>query len=224
MQKISHDGFAFVESAVSDDTVRFLDELLVQMVEEGNESVQVIKGQKTLPRKAKDVHLNHPELLDHGRLNNVVNIARNYFGTPNVTLFSSTAWLKPIGGSPKPPHQDGAHWKHVTPTDFLTVWIAVDESSEQNGGVHYLPMQGDKTLLGHVRDGLDFVLQDRVDKERGVVGSLRPGDASVHTGYAIHWSEQNNANASRRGLALAFAHPDIESTDSPGMFTSFLRL
>lgn len=194
------------------------------MVINRSPNVQFVQDEKLIPRKAKDVHLHYPEIFSNGRLDNAVGIAKSYFDTNEVTLFASTAWLKPAGGTPKPPHQDAAHWTHVIPTDFLTVWIALDPSTVDNGGVHYLPMGGDRTLRRHVRGDVDYVLDTPVQKALGLTEDLQPGDASVHTGFAIHWSEPNTSTRPRRGLALAFAHPDIDSSDHPGMFDSFLRL
>lgn len=110
-------------------------------------------------------------------------------------------------GSAVPPHQDNAYFCRI-PADVLTVWIAVDAATAQNGPVQYLPGTSN-TLRPHVASGIpgnSMVLKNPPSiKDQAVVsGLLSPGDAMIHHCQTIHWSVPNTSDHARRGLLLVY--------------------
>ncbi|HVX45724.1 MAG TPA: phytanoyl-CoA dioxygenase family protein [Mycobacteriales bacterium] len=111
-------------------------------------------------------------------------------------------------GSAVPPHQDNAYFCRI-PADVLTVWIAVDPATAENGPVQYLPGTSGE-LLPHVASripGNSMVLADppsTKDRNDVVSGILAPGDAMIHHCQTIHWSVPNTSDRPRRGLLLVY--------------------
>lgn len=143
----------------------------------------------------------------------LVDIAEYFLG-PDLACFTAHYVCKPpYDGQPVLWHQDGAYWK-LEPMEALTVWLAVDESTTENGclrmvpGSHELPIHSTE-----VRTDKPNMLFSASDKElvaewvekRGIVDiELAPGDVSIHHPNILHYSE-GNASAERRcGLDIGY--------------------
>lgn len=110
-------------------------------------------------------------------------------------------------GSGVPPHQDNAYFC-LEPPDVLTVWVAIDAATPDNGPVQYAPGTA-TTLLPHRASGIpgnSMVLVEpaAVPSDRTVTALLAPGDAMVHHSQTIHWSGPNNTDQPRCGLLLVY--------------------
>ncbi|USQ86434.1 phytanoyl-CoA dioxygenase family protein [Streptomyces phaeoluteigriseus] len=175
-----------------------------------------------LTRKYPDLrpeHFHHPlirndafwaRLVSDRRL---VDIAEFFLG-PDVACFTAHYICKPpYNGQPVLWHQDGAYWS-LSPMEALTVWLAVDESTTENGclrmipGSHELPLH--KPSLRTEEDNMLFSASDEnlvrewADK-RGIVEiELQPGDVSIHHPHLLHCSEANTSAKRRCGLDIGY--------------------
>lgn len=175
-----------------------------------------------LTRKYPDLrpeHFHHPlirndafwaRLVSDTRL---VDIAEFFLG-PDVACFTAHYICKPpYDGQPVLWHQDGAYWS-LSPMEALTVWLAVDESTTENGclrmipGSHELPLH--KPSVRTDRPNMLFSASDEdlvrewADK-RGVVEiELQPGDVSIHHPNLLHCSEANTSAKRRCGLDIGY--------------------
>src|SRR5438552_16160446 len=76
-------------------------------------------------------YLAHPRVLD---------IIEDFIG-PDIVLWSSHFIAKPRGdGRAVPWHTDGAYWTdRLRPMNVITLWLAVDESTVENGCMRVIP-------------------------------------------------------------------------------------
>lgn len=118
-------------------------------------------------------------------------------------------------GSGVPPHQDNAYFCQ-TPPDTLTVWIAVDAATIENGPIYYVK-GSQHELLPHAASGVagnSFGVADppAVSPEDEFVGVLEAGDALIHHGQTIHRSDPNTTDYPRCGLLLVYrgAHTELD--------------
>jgi ectoine hydroxylase-related dioxygenase (phytanoyl-CoA dioxygenase family) len=175
-----------------------------------------------LTRKYPDLrpeHFHHPlirndafwaRLVSDPRL---VDIAEFFLG-PDLACFTAHYICKPpYDGQPVLWHQDGAYWA-LEPMEALTVWLAVDESTTENGclrmipGSHRLPLHkpsprtDQPNMLFSTSD--EDLVREWVD-ECGVVDiELRPGDVSIHHPHLLHYSEANTSAKRRCGLDIGY--------------------
>jgi len=117
---------------------------------------------------------------------------------------------KPPGTEhPTPAHQDNFYfcWN---PPQVLTMWLALDDADEKNGGLRYVAgshkqgirPHGPTNVLGFSQGVLDF---GRDDLDREIAVSLKAGDLLVHHGNTIHRAEPNRSqNRQRRAFAMVF--------------------
>ncbi|MFH0521653.1 phytanoyl-CoA dioxygenase family protein [Streptomyces sp. M41] len=164
-------------------------------------------------------HFHHPlirndafwvRLVSDRRL---VDIGERFLG-PDLACFTAHYICKPpYDGHPVLWHQDGAYWK-LAPMRALTVWLAIDESTTENGclrmipGSHKLPLhppnlRTDKPNMLFSEADTDLVSQWAA--ERGVVDiELNPGDVSIHHPHLLHCSEANTSPKRRCGLDIGY--------------------
>ena len=133
-----------------------------------------------------------------------------------VELFAKPARV----GSAVPLHQDNGYF-NLTPPDALTLWIALDAATEENGCVRYARGSHHQGLREHKATGINgnswALAHPPAPAELDELpGLLAPGDAMLHHCCLLHRSEANTSHQPRRGLLIVYkaAHCRI---DRPGL-------
>jgi ectoine hydroxylase-related dioxygenase (phytanoyl-CoA dioxygenase family) len=146
-------------------------------------------------------------------------VAKLVHGQP--VLMAVETFNKPARvGSGVPPHQDNAYFCQ-TPPDALTIWVALDAATIENGPIYYLKGSQRLGVLPHRPSGVAgnsmglSQMPDRAgDKSDEFCGTLAPGDAMIHHSQTIHWSAPNKTDRPRCGLLLVYrgAHTQPDPT------------
>ncbi len=128
---------------------------------------------------------------------------------PNIALFASHYICKPGGdGLPVLWHQDGSYWP-LEPMEVITAWLAVDDSTPENGCMRVLPGSHRGPLLRHHRHDQDAVLGTEIrpedlDEARAVDVTVPAGGVSLHHPLLIHGSNPNRSSRRRCGLTIRY--------------------
>jgi len=138
----------------------------------------------------------------------LVDIAEQILG-PDVALFTSYIISKrPKDGLAVNWHQDGAYFP-ITPMETFTLWLAVDDSDQENGCMKVIPGSHRKrNLLRHQVDlqsntTLPLSLS-KIDLTKSVDVELKAGEFSVHDVYLWHGSNVNHSSRRRCGITLKY--------------------
>ncbi|MCP5072292.1 MAG: phytanoyl-CoA dioxygenase family protein [Rhodobacteraceae bacterium] len=174
-------------------------------------------GQSAELRKIRRLFWNEPGFWQ-GVLESagVFDFARNIVpGKPSLILHAG--FLKPAKvGSPVTPHQDAAFWIHPYP-GALTVWIAIDEASPENGCLKIFPGSHKMGLLPHVAHPNSPWHETVPDDSHGIepeYAPAAPGDAVCWHRLMLHSSDANLSGRNRYGMVLVFADASIEGFHS----------
>ncbi|MEU8523750.1 phytanoyl-CoA dioxygenase family protein [Streptomyces sp. NPDC048577] len=211
-------GFAIIRNVIPED-----------LLEEARAHVEWLTAKYP---QLRPEHFHHPlirndafwaRLVSDPRL---VDIGEHFLG-PSLACFTAHYICKPpYDGQPVLWHQDGAYWK-LTPMKALTVWLAIDESTTENGclrmipGSHKLPLH--KPNLRADRPNMLFSEADddlvkQWAEEHGVVDiELNPGDVSIHHPHLLHCSEANTSPKRRCGLDIGYIASSTR-IDSRGLY------
>lgn len=119
-------------------------------------------------------------------------------------------------------HQDYSYWTRTKPMAHLTCWIGLDDSTRENGCVHYVPGSHKWNLLprNNLANDMDAVL-DVLTKDQGrefnpVPVELKKGEASFHHPMMLHGSYENRSDRSRRACVInVFRDGVISDSDEP---------
>ena len=117
-------------------------------------------------------------------------------------------------------HQDASYWP-LTPTKTITVWLALDDVSAQNGAMKFIPGSHHHGQIPFRASdvGEHNVLNQTVSRpedwgENAVNVELKAGQISIHSDLLLHGSEPNLSTTDRRGLTLRYMPSDVQCTDS----------
>jgi ectoine hydroxylase-related dioxygenase (phytanoyl-CoA dioxygenase family) len=114
-------------------------------------------------------------------------------------------------------HQDYSYWTRTKPMAHLSCWIGLDDSTRENGCVHYIPRSHHWSLLPITglaadMDSVRAVLTDDQKREfQPVAIELRKGYASFHHPLMVHGSFENSTDAPRRAAVLNVFRDGVKS-------------
>ncbi|MCC9605530.1 phytanoyl-CoA dioxygenase family protein [Blastopirellula sp. JC732] len=136
-----------------------------------------------------------------------------------VETFSKPARV----GSGVPWHQDNAYFCQ-SPPDVLTLWIAIDAVTAENGPVRFIQGSHQLGMLPTVMSGVrgnSIGLAEPPSTEMGkeVPAILAPGDATIHHCQTVHASSPNNTDSSR--LALLFVYRAATTETDPTLKSTY---
>ncbi|MBT2299550.1 phytanoyl-CoA dioxygenase family protein [Variovorax paradoxus] len=129
----------------------------------------------------------------------------------DVVLWGCHVFCKPAAeGYETPWHQDGHYWP-IRPLANCTVWVALEESTIENGCLRVIPRSHRGGVLHpHLHeDRNDLTLNQRMaagsfDEAQAVDLELQPGQMSLHDVYMIHGAKANTSDKRRTGVALRY--------------------
>lgn len=144
---------------------------------------------------------------------------------PDIALFSSHFICKPKGeGRRVPWHEDSAYWKPmVTPMEIVTVWLAIDPSTKENGCMYVIPRTHREAQKGFSDyDPVDpatnvftrEITKSQRDVSKAVPCELQPNHASLHDARLMHGSEANTSGIRRCGYTMRFMSSACRLTES----------
>src|ERR1043166_6019540 len=117
-------------------------------------------------------------------------------------------------------HQDYSYWTRTTPLAHLTCWIGLDDSTRENGCVHYVPGSHRWSLLpitGLANDmnAIQTVLSDEQKEQfQPVAIELKAGECSFHHPLMVHGSFENRSDRPRRGAVINVFRDGVRSASS----------
>ena len=199
MESYERDGYAVFRSVLDAELIR-----------EASDHVEWLQKQHPEIRPEKldwFLVLNDPfwvRLIADDRL---LDIAEKFIG-PHIALFASHYFAKPPhDGLPVLWHQDGSYWP-LDPCEVVTLWLAVDDSTPENGCLRVIPGSHKLEFQKHAKDtSVENVLSSGiagVDESAAVDVILKAGDVSVHHPNLIHGSNANTSDKRRCGLTIRY--------------------
>ncbi|QDV33119.1 phytanoyl-CoA dioxygenase family protein [Tautonia plasticadhaerens] len=106
-------------------------------------------------------------------------------------------------------HQDYSYWTRTVPMAHLTCWIGLDDSTIDNGCVHYVPGSHRWPLLPITElagdmDGIREALDDEqwAMFQEPVAVELKAGEATFHHPLMVHGSFANRTDRPRRATVI----------------------
>ncbi|MDQ3907593.1 MAG: phytanoyl-CoA dioxygenase family protein [Acidobacteriota bacterium] len=119
-------------------------------------------------------------------------------------------------------HQDYSYWTRTVPVAHVSCWIGLDDSTRENGCVHYVPGSHRWNLLPitGLADDMDAIRSVLTEEQkrafRPVAIELKKGEASFHHPLLVHGSYENSTDRPRRAVVInAFRDGVRSASDAP---------
>ncbi|MFN0163643.1 MAG: phytanoyl-CoA dioxygenase family protein [Burkholderiales bacterium] len=179
---------------------------------------------ESIRKRHADLLAGHPEFrdycpalldLDRGFVDyahnaTILDMVEQLIG-PDIALWNMSFFAKPAGNGKRTPwHQDGEYWP-IRPLATCTVWLAVDDSTRENGCLRVIGgSHKTQALKAHRTVHADDVTlsqelePDTFDESQAADIVLKAGQMSLHDVYLLHGSEANTSPRSRRGMTMRF--------------------
>jgi len=155
-------------------------------------------------------HLLFPWLNDLIRHERILDAVEDIIG-PDILCWGTSFFIK----EPRNPayvswHQDSTYWG-LEPADIVTAWIALSDSTTENGAMRVVPGSHTMAQVPH-RDTFrpdnllsrgQEVMVD-VDASHADTLTLAAGEMSLHHVRLIHGSEPNPSDQRRIGFAIRY--------------------
>jgi ectoine hydroxylase-related dioxygenase (phytanoyl-CoA dioxygenase family) len=120
-------------------------------------------------------------------------------------------------------HQDYSYWVRTKPMQHLTCWIGLDDSTQDNGCVHYVPGSHRWTLLpitglagdmNAIRQVLSPAQWEQFTHPVAI--ELKAGECSFHHPLMVHGSFENRTDRPRRATVInAFKDGTLSDSSEP---------
>ncbi len=137
----------------------------------------------------------HPRILE---------IARRLLGEEPVR-FEDKALIKPPRiGREKPWHQDHAYWNLPLNTHAVTVWIALDAATLENGCMYVIPGSHREGPVVHFRRRDWQMCDTNVETNRVIATPLGAGGALFFDSFLQHGTPANSSPLRRRALQFVY--------------------
>ena len=172
-------------------------------------------------RNALRLHLYNPYFLQVAKNPKLISVLGEILGNP-LRLYGSQVFAKPARvGTVVPSHQDMPYWPFA-PYELISAWIALDDSTVENGCVRMIAGSHKVGILPH--DPTQVVGNSLGLRESPLLAGLpeRPievkrGSVVLHHCLTVHRSEPNQSDHPRRGLIYVYMSPNVELVDPSKM-------
>jgi non-heme Fe2+,alpha-ketoglutarate-dependent halogenase len=147
------------------------------------------------------------ELVRH---QGILDVVESLIGS-NILVFHATVWFKQPGtGDYVPWHQDATYFG-LDPHEHVTAWVALTDSTQENGCVEVMPGSHALGQRPH-RDDRDKramlsrgqTLSIDLDESRAAPLLLSAGEISFHHTLLMHRSAPNKSPGPRVGIGISF--------------------
>jgi phytanoyl-CoA hydroxylase len=178
-------------------------------------------------RNAFRLHLYNDFFLNFAKSRKLTATLAEILGRP-LRLYGSQLFAKPAHvGTLVPKHQDMPYWP-FDPPELITAWIALDDTSTQNGCVRFIAGSHKLGMLPHAPsnvkgNSLGLVEHPAVNALPEHAIQVKRGSVVLHHALTVHHSEPNQSNRSRRGLVYVYMSPNVrlvqpERMQGPAVF------
>jgi chlorinating enzyme len=161
-------------------------------------------------------HLKMPSLTPVVTDPRILDLVEGILG-PDILCWGSSLFIKEPGGPEVVAwHQDSYYWD-MTPSDVCVLWLALIESTPENGAMRVVPGTHREPTLQH-RSSPDgsanmlFTYEEaavEIDEAATRCCELEAGEFSLHHMGILHGSGANRSNGRRMGYSVTYVAPHV---------------
>jgi ectoine hydroxylase-related dioxygenase (phytanoyl-CoA dioxygenase family) len=105
-------------------------------------------------------------------------------------------------------HQDYSYWTRTKPVAHLTCWCGLDDSTQENGCLQYVPgsqrwgLLDKPELAGNVMGIMDYLTPQQQAEFKPIPVETKAGEAIFHHSLTLHGSGENKSSRPRRAFVI----------------------
>ena len=212
-------GYIVVENVISAENVAELRRITDEFVEKSREVTEHTNVFDLEPghtpeapqlRRLKNPVVLHPIYDRMLRHNYILDSVAQLIG-PNIRYDTSKLNMKSAGfGSPVEWHQDFAFATPVSNDDMLSVGLALDDMTQENGCLLFIPGSHKGPIYDHHQNDVFVggITDPDFRPDNAVPIEVKAGGITIHHTRTLHGSAPNASGQSRRLLLLQYSAAD----------------
>ena len=122
-------------------------------------------------------------------------------------------------------HQDYSYWTRTKPLAHLTCWCGLDDSTQENGCLQYVPgshrwgLLDKPELAGDMMGIMDYLTPEQQKEFKPIPVETKAGEAIFHHPLALHGSGENKSNQPRRAFVINVFADGVKSDSNDVLLT-----
>jgi hypothetical protein len=154
--------------------------------------------------KLADVHPGMRQIMTDPALGKMIS---ELAGVEGIRIWHDQALFKPPFGNPTAWHLDNPYWSFSS-KDSLSIWVALDDATLENGCLYYLPGTHKTARYETVNIGQNqrdlFRAYPEWEGIASVATPCKAGAAVIHNGLTAHGAGANMTAKPRRAMTCAY--------------------
>ena len=135
-------------------------------------------------------------------------LARQLLSEHAECVYDHAIYKSPHNAAATEWHQDLAYSPAEAGRDAVHIWLTLQDVTEANGCMQYIPDNGRRRLLSHRKRGgnplAHALVADGVDPSAAVVCPIEAGMVTMHRLTTLHYTGPNDTDAPRLAWVLIF--------------------
>src|SRR5579871_2707610 len=138
---------------------------------------------------------------------------------PDVDLYwNQSVFKQPEGTKEFPWHQDDGYTP-VDPSPYLTLWLALNDATVENGCISVLPGSYKRGLMPHRSSPIGLVCYDSDEPYQGVRVPLKAGSMAAFWSLTCHKSGPNVSQGPRKAYVIQYSHAGLKNAKTGEVLT-----
>jgi phytanoyl-CoA hydroxylase len=130
---------------------------------------------------------------------------------PDIDLYWNQAVFKaPEGQKEFPWHQDDGYTP-VIPSPYLTLWLALNDATVENGCISVIPGSYKRGLVAHKESATGLICHDADDPDQGVLVPVKAGSMAVFWSLTMHKSGANVSAGHRKAFVIQYSPAGLKN-------------
>jgi ectoine hydroxylase-related dioxygenase (phytanoyl-CoA dioxygenase family) len=209
IDQMEKEGFVVLESLFTPDEITSLDHHLSALHQE-REAELLAKGANDGISRAGEVLFsgyiaeNNSDVKEFIRHPKLIDLTTQLLGEDVDLYYNQTVYKHPEGEKEFPWHQDDAYTP-VTPSPYLTCWLAISDATPDNGCISVLPGSHHKGLQPHTQSPIGLVGYSSDAPDQGIQVPVGKGSLIVFWSTVLHKSGPNLSNDMRKAYVIQYS-------------------
>lgn len=208
LSQMNEEGFILLENVFAPSDMLELAEIL-EAYERRMHQQLVEQGDSGISRAGEITFTNHIAEEDERvaafvRRPEFVSLATTLLG-PDVDLYwNQTVYKHPESEREFPWHQDDGYTP-VDPSPYLTLWLAINDATLENGCISVLPGSHKGGLRPHQPSPIGLVGYSNDEPDQGIPTPIGAGGMICFWSLVLHKSRPNRSSGIRRAYIIQYA-------------------
>lgn len=130
---------------------------------------------------------------------------------PDVDLYWNQSVFKgPDGTKQFPWHQDDGYTP-VTPSPYLTLWLALNDATADNGAISVMPASHKHGLKPHTPSPIGLECYSLDAPDQGIVVPVSAGSIAAFQSLTMHKSGVNRTQGVRKAYIIQYSHAGLKN-------------